>query len=70
MVSFHCQTIEIKIKATVAVSRRLGLTREEKSLRHVTSRHVALVAKFLDDNKPKIHKKENFYVASNSIDLI
>ena len=64
MVSFHCQTIEIKIKATVAVSRRLGRTRE-KSLRH-----VALVAKFLDDNKPKIHKKENFYAASNSIDLI
>ena len=64
MVSFHWQTIEIKIKATVAVSRRLGLTRE-KSLRH-----VALVAKFLDDNKPKIHQKENFYAASNSIDLI
>ena len=59
------QTIEIKIKATVAVSRRLGLTREEKSLRH-----VALVAKFLDDNKPKIPQKENFYAASNSIDLI
>ena len=65
MVSFHCQTIEIKIKATVAVLRRRGLTREEKSLRH-----VALEAKFLDDNKPKIHQKENFYAASNSIDLI
>ena len=30
-------------------------TREEKSLRH-----VAMVAKFLDDNKPKIHLKRDF----------
>ena len=30
--------------------------REEKSLRH-----VALAAKFLDDNKPKIHQKENLH---------
>ena len=28
--------------------------REEKSLRH-----IAMVAKFLNDNKPKIHLKEN-----------
>ena len=30
--------------------------REEKSLRH-----VAMVAKVLDDNKPKIHQKENLH---------
>ena len=30
--------------------------REERSLRH-----VVLVAKFLDDNKPKIHQKENLH---------
>ena len=29
--------------------------REEKSLRH-----VAMVAKFVDDNKPKIHSKGEF----------
>ena len=35
--------------------------REETSLRH-----VALVAKFLDDNKPKRHLKSGFALFQNS----
>ena len=39
--------------------------KEEKSLRH-----VAKVAKFLDDNKPKRHLKKWIRTVSNFIDLI
>ena len=38
---------------------------EKKSLRH-----VAMVAKFLDDNKPKHHLKSGFRTVSNFIDLV
>ena len=37
------------------------LNREEKSLRH-----VAMVAKFLDDNKPKSHLKSKFALFQTS----
>ena len=40
--------------------------REEKSTLH----HVAMVAKFLDDNKPKTSHKKWIRTASNFIDLI
>ena len=42
------------------VSRTLH-SREEKSLRH-----VAMVAKLLDDNKPKIHLKSKFALFQTS----
>ena len=38
-----------------------SLNREEKSLRH-----VAMVAKFLHDNKPKIHLKSKFALFQTS----
>ena len=38
--------------------------REEKSLRH-----VAMVAKFLDDSKPKIHLKRAFALFQTSLIL-
>ena len=38
-----------------------SLNQEEKSLRH-----VAMVAKFLDDNKPKIHLKSKFALFQTS----
>ena len=38
-----------------------GKNREKKSLRH-----VAMVAKFLDDNKPKIHLKSKFALFQTS----
>ena len=41
------------------------LNREEKS-----SRHVAIVAKFLDDNKPKTSLKKWIRTVSNFIDLV
>ena len=33
-------------------------------------RHIAMAAKFLDDNKPKIHSKSKCCTVSNFIDLI
>ena len=39
--------------------------REEKSLRH-----VAMVVKFLDDNKPKTSLKKSIHTVSKFIDLI
>ena len=39
--------------------------RQEKSLRHVT-----MVAKFLDDNKPKIHLKSKFALFQTSSILV
>ena len=39
--------------------------REEKSLRH-----IAMVAKFLDDNKPKASLKKRIHTVTNLIDLI
>ena len=42
---------------------KLICNREEKTLRH-----VAMVVKFLDENKPK--KKVNSHTVSNFIDLI
>ena len=41
------------------------INREEKSLRH-----VAMVAKFLDDNKPKTSLKKRIRTVSNFDDLI
>ena len=39
--------------------------REEKSLRH-----IAMVAKFLDDNKPKTSLKKQIHTVTNLIDLL
>ena len=51
-------TIIIQDGASVHTQERLWRrNREEKSLRH-----VAIVAKFLDDNKPKIHLKRELAV--------
>ena len=51
----------------VTLLLRLAFNREEKSLRH-----IAMVAKFLDDNKLKrhLHCKKWIRTASNFIDLI
>ena len=40
------------------------MNRQEKLLRH-----VAMVAKFLDDNKPKIHLKSKFALFQTSLIL-
>ena len=42
-------------------NKRKEPNREEKSLRH-----VAMVAKFLDDNKPKVHLKSKFALFKTS----
>ena len=42
-----------------------AINREEKSLRH-----VAMVAKFLDDNKPKTSLKKGIRTVSNFVDFI
>ena len=42
--------------ASLVNRMKSNVNREEKSLRH-----VALAANFLDDNKPKIHQKENLH---------
>ena len=39
--------------------------REEKSLRH-----IAMVAKFLDDNKPKTSLKKQIHTVTNLINLV
>ena len=44
--------------------KKLGLNREERSLRHVT-----MVAKFLDYNKPKTSLKKSIRTVSNFINL-
>ena len=49
----------------VYMSLERGANREEKSLRH-----VATVATFLDDNKPKTSLKKWIRTVSNLIDLI
>ena len=47
------------------MKRILCSNREKKSLRH-----VPMVAKFLDDKKPKIHLRSEVALTSNLIDLI
>ena len=44
-----------RFDCTSLIFTTFSLDREEKSLRH-----VVMVAKFLDDNKPKIHLKSKF----------
>ena len=45
----------------VIVGHTTPMNRQEKLLRH-----VAMVAKFLDDNKPKIHLKSKFALFQTS----